>query len=312
MTDEIRRRTEADAIAEVAQLAAETQILTLADDDDSGLPPIRIAAVPKGTTLTSLKKFFDEFAAAPERRKGTAKFLDLASFITHANRFKDEHSAIFANPTLPNPTLTVVLDYHPKGEPDAENNARYGEHRGEYLFPVSPEWKAWKGQSGVGMTQAEFAQFLEDHLVDVVDAGTALESARAFASSIGLAYASPAKLLELSRGLTVRVDTKVRNVQNLQSGEASIMFEATHQDEAGAPLKVPGALLIAIPVFRGGDVYQIPARLRYRVRDQRGLSWSYDLHHADRVFDHAFTEACEKAATETGLPVLVGYPESER
>ncbi len=72
---------------------------------------------------------------------------------------------------------------------------------------------------------------------------------------------------------------------------------------------MPGAFLVAIPVFKGGAPYQIPARLRYRVRE-KSITWFYELHGVDRVFDHAFSEACAKAANDTGLPLFLGAPES--
>ena len=70
-----------------------------------------------------------------------------------------------------------------------------------------------------------------------------------------------------------------------------------------------GAFLLAIPVFRGGDLYQIAVRLRYRVQGG-AVSWSFELHGADRSFDHAFREACEDARARTELPLFYGQPEA--
>ena len=40
---------------------------------------------------------FDKWATKPRFRKGTARLTDLSSFITHTNRYKDEHTLVFAN-----------------------------------------------------------------------------------------------------------------------------------------------------------------------------------------------------------------------
>jgi hypothetical protein len=101
----------------------------------------------------------------------------------------------------------------------------------------------------------------------------------------------------------------VKQAQNLSSGEAQISYVTQHTDDDGKPLKVPSLFLIHIPVFRAGAPYEIAVRLRYRLKEGR-ITWFYELYRADKVFDHAFNEACANAAASTGLPVIVGSPET--
>jgi hypothetical protein len=100
----------------------------------------------------------------------------------------------------------------------------------------------------------------------------------------------------------------VKEAINLSSGEAQVQFAAEHLDDAGQPLRVPGLFLIGIPVFLHGPLYRIAARLRYR-KTPAGLVFFYQLWRADRTFDHAFREACERVRIETELPLLFGRPE---
>jgi len=294
--------TEADAVASIVKrhiakplsLLGGRNVVVLSDD----------------LRIESLKEYLDEYLEFPERRKGTAHFDDLDSFIEHAERFADAGSALFADrdPSR-TPTLTSVIDYHWAGH-EADTDPRFGEHRGVYAFPFSDEWKAWIAADGKPLDQAAFAAFLEDHLIDVVcDPSNAGERAKQFASALNVTFAPAWRLIELSRGLSIRVGSTVRNAQNLQTGEVQVNFVTEHQDETGAPLKVPSAFIIAIPVFRSGALYEIPARLRYRLKDGK-ISWFYELHGADKVFDHAFREACAKAQAETRLPLFYGKPEA--
>lgn len=92
------------------------------------------------------------------------------------------------------------------------------------------------------------------------------------------------------------------------TGEARIHFEETHAGEDGGELRVPGGFALGIPVFRGGDLYQVPVRLRYRV-SKGAILWSIALHRTDRVFDHAFEQACRLVEEATGLPIYQGRPE---
>ena len=120
--------------------------------------------------------------------------------------------------------------------------------------------------------------------------------------------ATPQRLVELARGLQVHESSAVREVRNLSSGEAQISFTSEHTDGNGEPLRIPGLFLIGIPVFRNGPIYRIAARLRYR-KTPAGVVFWYDLWRTDRVFDHAFSEACERAQVETELPLFFGKPE---
>lgn len=265
----------------------------------------QLLVVPDGETfeVKSIKVHLDEYRDKPERRSGTAKLEDLASFIAHANRFKSEHSALFAQRQPP--SVQCVFDYHEKTHQGAP---AFRAHRGRYEFPLSDEWKAWNQGQGNAYGQREFALFIENRLLDVADPASALSSAQEFAAKLGCVFALPQKLLELSRGLTVNVESTVAQSVNLGSGEGRLTFKEQHSDEHGAPLHVPGAFIIAIPVFKSGALYQVPVRLRYRAHSGK-VTWTYELFGVDRMFDHAFQEACELAQRQTELPLFVGSPE---
>ena len=255
--------------------------------------------------LEPTTRFIDEYRAQPRRRVGTANMADLASLILHTNRFKDADSAVFANTDREHPSITAVLDYHRAG-PDAA--PRFGQHRSRYAFPVSDEWKAWTQIDGCEMDQTRFAEFLETYIVDVLAPEQAFPAAKDFAQKCDLDFAGPSKMLQLSRGLSIRVGVKIANTINLTSGEKQLVFEEAHTDEKGEALKVPGAFLIGIPVFRSDARYQVCVRHRYR-KSNGLLSWTMDLWRHQEVFDHAIKVACDKVKEGTGLPLFVGGPE---
>lgn len=299
MIDTPKLKTEAEAVAAIAR---EAKVIDLRRNPDAPTP---VLIVPDGYQAFDAKPFFDEYLTAPERRTGTAKMNDLPSFIAHTNRFKDEHSALFADRNVP--SLTCVLDYH---EQSAKGSARFGTHRSRYEFPLSDEWSAWVGSNGKKMGQADFAAFIEDRITDVAapDEAKTSQALKALLELLGTSFASPSKLLELSRGLSVREGTSVKNAINLSTGETQVTYATAQSGEDGGPLKVPGAFLIAIPVFQGGALYRLAARLRYRLHGGQIL-WFYELVDARRVLDHAFTEACDTAKKETALPLFMGKPE---
>lgn len=289
---------------------------------------VPLFVLPNGTPI-SIKKLIDEWRLRPERRTGTALLHDLDSLIDHVERHKDDNSVLFADLLAEPPSLTAILDYNDAGP--ANELARWGTHRAHYAFPLSEEWRAWNGQNREAMTQGDFAAFLEDRLADVVAPPTWLlgserpigeaqmggdfgertpqEELAHLAGLFGQTFAGPAKLVELSRGIRVHEEQVVQQAQVLQTGEAQITFRAEHKDESGAPLKVPGLFLIAIPIFHLGARYQIAVRLRYRL-SQGKLFWFFELYRHQLALDHALREACRKAQRATNLPLFYGQPEA--
>lgn len=292
-------RNYADAILDAGKKFADWSTLEIGDE--------KCAVLPEGRRLQSLKPFHDEYRTRPERRKGTAVLEDLDSLVGFANRFKDKESALFAS-LVGSPSLTAVIDYHEKGEEvGGAELARFGAHRGTYSFPLSVEWRAWVAQNGKSMGQTDFAEFIENRVadLDVEPKGDSL----AFAERTMLAFATPSRMVELSRGLTIRASSNVKSTINLSSGESQFSYEVAHVGgEDHGPLKIPGAFLIAIPVFERGEIFQIAARLRYRAV-QGKVTWSYELYKHEHRLQIAFDEACEAAADQTGLPLFRGAPE---
>lgn len=267
---------------------------------------VQFAVVPKGKELKSIKSLRDEYLTKPERRRGTATIRDLKSFIQFVQRFKSGNTALFANPDKSAPSLTAVFDYHPEGG-DA-TVADWTHHRAVYAPQLSDEWKVWTGRDGTSMAQADFAAFVDDHIREIIVPALDDPKLKTFADLVQGAWATPTDMVKLSRSLQVNVESVVKNAQTLNSGEVSIIFEEVHKDGAGAPLRVPNLFTIAIPVFYGGVLYRIAARLRYRVNNAK-ISWSYQLVRPDLVFDDALNEIIGQASTDTSLPLFLGAPE---
>lgn len=298
-------KTETEAAAELAkQSAIVPHTVTVTDGDEVR----QVIAVPQtgGTwDIRSAKKALEEYRDAPERRKGIATLTDLDSFIAHVNRFKDEDSAIFAT-RVGAPGLLCIFDYHRKTH---EGAPRFGEHRARYAFPLSKEWQAWLSMDGKSFSQEEFARWLEDHLQDVTAPDTALENAKEFLELFHVQFASPSKLLAMSRDLTVNVGASIHNHQNLSSGEIQIAYSTKHIDEKGAPVTFPGAFLITIPPFVEGIPYQVPARLRYRLKEGT-ITWSYQLYRTQAYLDDAVDADVKRCVADTQLPAFSGSPEA--
>ena len=266
---------------------------------------VPLALLPTGKRLESLEKLFEPYRVRPIRRKGTAKIRDIASFTAHVNAFKDADSAVFSVDTPRSPKLLAVYDYNPKGGIDAVK-PRFGSHRAEYAPQLSDQWRAWTEREGQQMLQGDFAEFIEDHFSDVVliDGPHINEVAQLLEARVG----GPSSLLKLSRGLQVSANLSVSNAVTLSTGEVQVNFTETHS-EGGGPITTPNLFFLAIPVFHGGEAYQVPVRLRYRLAGGK-LAWSFALYRADQIFLDAFKGLVAKVAAECEIAVYAGEPEA--
>ena len=184
-----------DAIRKLADEAGSAIVPAYFGSEREGLPSLVPVFLDRNSGQAhSLKKHFEEYRTHPERKRGTATVTTLESFIDLVDRHQTGNSAIFANTDWNAPSFTAVIDYHELEGGRADN----GQHRIHYPFPLSDEWKAWKKQSGEVLTQAEFAEWIEDRIADL--AAPTDDERREYEDTFGLKTATPAEIVTLSRG----------------------------------------------------------------------------------------------------------------
>lgn len=256
-------------------------------------------------TVKGIREIFESYRSAPQRKAGTAKVFTLESFINLTDRHKTADTVIFANTDWQKPSLTAVIDYHKIDSGDADNL----KHRINYDFPLSEEWQAWTELNGKQLSQEDFAAFIEDHIADLATPDEAEELD--FEHKFSFKIAFPSQLVELSRGLQVNADTRIKNVVSLQNGAGQIVFEEEHQtlDKTGNRIDVPGMFILSVPPFFGGEVARIPVRLRYR-KAAGGLIWFYQLYRPDFYVTEQVRRDLTRAAAVTQLPHFEGTPEA--
>lgn len=274
----------------------------------------QLMVVPSGKRLVSMKPFIDEWRKFPERKKGCATLTDVDSFVSHVKRTATENTVIFGDTTLNAAKLLAVYDYNLAQDKSGE--ARHLEHRAQYAFPYSDEWLAWTMRQGEQrlMSMKEFAEFLEERVIDVVDQKTIKEAKWAgslgekMQLQLGIEFASPSRLIQISRHLSINVKNEFQEAVDTQGGAKNFSFKSSNTDDRGGPVSIEGGFLIRIPVFRGDAAWDIPVQLRYRTVENK-LKFFYQVYRMDLHFFEAVKRTCAKVATDTGVMVLMGTPE---
>jgi uncharacterized protein YfdQ (DUF2303 family) len=263
----------------VGQPGAKIPVALVTEIDDEGAPVTTVKV------LTGVIEEMDKRAPGPSRRTGAVRLTDEDSFIAFVNRWSSQHTVIYADTAAL--AFTAVLDDHPAGAEVAE--ALWREHRATYACPRSPEWQAWTANDEKWLTQTAFADFIEARLEDMVKAD---------------ACAAPLDVLQMARQLHIRTKGTFQREVNPTTGD-SILVNKT-ETETGSTV-IPRAFAIAIPVFEGGERYQIEARVRFGFVEG-SPRFAYTMHRRKEIERDAFGAVRRKIDAATGRLVLAGTP----
>lgn len=273
-------RTEADAVAEAARLAAEPRTLEA----------LKVHALPTTTGIHIVDLDTDAHrkreGVPPMRKTGTVALSEHGSFAAYVSAHAlDAVTTLWAD--RDHGRVIAVLNDH-EASPDGE--AGWGDHRATLTLRETPSWQAWCGASGKLTPQAAFAEFLEDHAGDVVDP-------------------DHARLLEVASSIEATKDVAHKSAVRLDNGEVKVRYEETIEARAGqaGDLTIPTRIELALSPYEGMDPYRVTARFRYRLRDG-AMSLGVVLDRPEDVLRAAFADVLDAIEAETGIKPLHGNP----
>ncbi len=237
----------------------------------------KIIIVPEG--------FKHELLVDPDKvpvvTKRAPRFLHTDSFVAYVNAFKIENQTrIFLHPE--GMQAVAVIDYDKPSTPDR------GVHRAALKLELSPEWLAWSNAAAQtkarGFTQEDFAEFLEEHGVDVVTP-------------------TAAEVIELVTKMQITRQVNYKRAINLQDGRQQFTF--VNDNESGTT-EFPAKLELGIPVFKGGERYKVTILLRYRLQDGGSLRFAMIVHRQEEILHDALQGDIKVIEEKTGVPVHIG------
>ena len=242
------------------------------------------ALVPSGTRVEDLERF----QASPRRVRENLSLHRIDTFCAYFMAYRrpepsedgDQVSVVFADQTAF--TMKAIFDYH-------GNDPAWGDHTATYASPRSLEWATWRGMSAKLMEQAAFAQFIEDNIVDIREP-------------------PGADMLEIARQFEAKSSVQFGSHLRLDNGQRQFSYSETIQGSAAkGTIKVPERFKLGIPVFLGGTVYEVIARLRYRI-NEGNLKIGYELYRSEQIERDAFQQVVQALEAATATTVWFGTP----
>lgn len=234
------------------------------------------ALLPPGWSVADLSHLLPQ----PNRPKQRVELLTTESFIDYVGRYQVGATAIFADEQKA--VYTATIDYHPTA---AGGGGRGNcDHQARFSCQFSDEWRTWMTADGKAMDQVTFARFLEANLVDIQNG---------------------ADLLEVALSLQAHKEAAFVSDIRLDNGQTRFRYEETVRGSTRqGDMDIPGTFGLLLPVFTDGDLYDLTARLRYRVTDGK-LSMGYDLIRPAKVVRQATQHVTAKVVA--GLPSATLY-----
>lgn len=256
----IESASEAGTIADLAQQAAEPKrvdvgvVLAIAD---------RSGAVKIVDT--------DAYDATPRHVSASRTVTDAESFVKYVKRHAIPGTEVYAHTT--SSSVVAVIDSHE----DASGEPGWQKHKLTLTLEHTKAWKAWAerdlGQNPRGwFGQEEFAEFIEDRALDVIDP-------------------DHARLIELATRFEATKKVDFSQATRLDNGEVQFQYTETVGAKKGTKdsIDFPKDLQLALRPYVGGPIYSVFASLRYRISSE-GLRLGYALQRPENILEAAFSD----------------------
>lgn len=266
----------AASIIDTATLAAKPNPI----DTDK---PVHSLTLPAGGTLKLVET--ERFQPKPYAKRGTVHLQDADSLIDYVELHTTNETTIWIDQHKA--AVVSVLDDHTSTDP------HWGEHRAVLQLRRTSEWQRWLEHSGQLRGQVEFAEHIEESLLDIYEPVGAdlLEIAQTFHASVGGAF---------------------KQAHRLDSGAVQLEYteEITAKAGRGGQAEIPATFALQIAPFIGEEAVQVVARIRYRVNSGQ-LRIGYTLERPDDVERDCITRLRERLTSKFNR-VYAGTPRDAR
>lgn len=202
---------------------------------------------------------------------------------SYANRFSAANQSIILA-DYDTGRIACHLDWHRANDADKGIAARHDRHVATLVMRPSEEFARWDAFEGKLHSQAEFARFIEENSVDVLQP-------------------DQATLIEISRDLEATSEQSFKAKTRLQNGDR--VFVHSEETRVQGEITIPSRITLEIPLYHGEEPTQVEALFRYRATPA-GLQLAIQWHRVEYKRQATFREVAHACAEDTGLPLHFG------
>ncbi|HEV7344169.1 MAG TPA: DUF2303 family protein [Devosia sp.] len=229
----------------------------------------------------------------PALNPSLPSFVAAAEVVVEPKSFKDyivafKSSTAICKASLGHNEIVAVLDYHGgarEGDRDSALPQR-AVHTVTLKCPFDLDYAKWRGVFDKPLTQNGFGNVLED-LVHTI---------------------SEPAVADLQEAIDeLRIDRAVRfkSGVNRRNGTVQLTYEEIEGDgdNGGGKVNLPEEIKIIVPIFQGGPLIELVAKLRYRM-EKGVVAFIVTVPGLDKIERDQFRRIGEEVRTETDTPVF--------
>jgi hypothetical protein len=220
-------------------------------------------------------------------------FVSAAETVVEPKSFKDyiiafKSMTAICRASLGKNEIVAVLDYHGRAREGDRDSAlpQRAAHTVKLLCPFDLDYAKWRKVFDQPLTQTAFGNVLED-LVHTI---------------------SEPAVADLQEAIDeLRIDRAVRfkSGVNRRNGTVQLTYEEVEGDgqDGGGKVNLPEEIKIVLPIFQGGPLIELVAKLRYRM--EKGIvAFIVTVPGLDKIERDEFRRIGEEVRTETDTPVF--------
>lgn len=218
----------------------------------------------------------------PARPRHVVTLDDRASMAAYVNRFQRSETVLIAD--FASLTISAVIDFHLDNEDSLEGAAGACDFRADFKLLPSEEFLRWNAIQDKMLPQAEFAEFMDENAVDILDP-------------------DPATMVEISRELEATIGAVFKSAVSPESGDRKFTYET--ETKTKGDIIVPKRFSLSIPLYNGEGPETLEARFRFRATPE-GLLLGFVWHRVEYQRRAFFNAIAHQIAEDTGRPVFAG------
>lgn len=253
-------QTEAGVVSTLAQQAIDPVRI------DTG----EVYAVPDGSGGIRVVDT-DAYALSPRHTAASRTVTDALSFVTYVNRHRLPGTEVYAHTS--SSSVVAVIDSHE----GSESLPGWQKHKLTLGLEHTKAWLAWTAvdlgaNPRAWMDQQQFAEFIEDRALDVIEP-------------------DHARLIELATKFEATTKVEFGSAVRLDNGEVKFEYTETVGPKKGnkGGIDLPKELKLGLRPYIGGPIYYVFASLRYRIRSE-GLVLGIALQRPENILEAAFAD----------------------
>lgn len=232
--------------------------------------------IPNGYQLQRLP--FEQ--EAPLRIEEKPHFATVESFAQYVGLFKNEGTQLFAKRAAGE--VYADFEYH---QPDAPS---WNKHRAVLPVKYSDEFDQWLRACQRRLNQEELATLLDERIDDIRDP-------------------KPGEVITAVQNFQLRRTANFKAAVDMNTGRTQFAFEEKDEAKGGGTVVVPHELLLGLPIYEGGQAWEVRVRVRYGIQDSESgkkLHFVLSILKLSAHLKQAFEAELKRAEEATGLKAM--------